>query len=131
VQAAPHAPERDLARQRQVVDAFLAASRGGDLGGLLAVLAPDVVLRADLGGVVNEIRGAENVSKGSLLYSKTAPQNRVEHRALVNGSAGLVTFAGGQPFSVLGFTIVGDQIVEVDVLADPERLARLDLSDFA
>jgi RNA polymerase sigma-70 factor (ECF subfamily) len=131
VQTAPHAPERDLARQRQVVDAFLAASRGGDLAGLLAVLAPDVVLRAERGGVVNEIRGAENVAKGSLLYSKTAPQNRVEHRALVNGSAGLVAFAGGQPFSVLGFTIVGDQIVEVDVLADPERLARLDLSEFA
>ena len=131
VQAAPQAPERDLARQRQVVDAFLAASRAGDLNALLAVLDPDVVLRSEHRGVFNEVRGAAHVAKGSLLYGKTARADRVEHRALVNGGLGLVTFAGGEPFSVLGFTIVDGKIVEIDILADQDRLRRLDLCDFA
>jgi RNA polymerase sigma factor (sigma-70 family) len=134
VQGTRTMPDRDLARQRQVVDAFLAASRGGNFDALVAVLDPDVVLRADAGAATaagtREIRGAANVAKGSLLYSKTARPDRVEHHALVNGGPGLVAFAGGVPHSVLGFTIVGGKIVEIDILADPARLARLDLTIF-
>jgi RNA polymerase sigma-70 factor (ECF subfamily) len=134
VQAAPAAPDRDLARQRQVVDAFLAASRAGDFAALVAVLDPDVVLRADAGAApapgTRELRGAENVARGSILYGKTARVDRIERHALVNGGPGLVAFADGQPFSVLGFTIIGDKIVEIDILADPARLARLDLALF-
>ena len=126
-------PDRDLARQRRVVDAFLAASRGGSFDALVAVLAPDVVLRADVGttaaGPSRELRGAKNVARGSILYSKSAPPDRRDVRALVNGAPGLVVFLGGKPSSILGFTIVGDQIVEIDILADPERIARLDLSE--
>jgi len=125
-------PDRDRARQRRVVDAFLAASRGGDFDALVAVLAPDVVLRADLGtsgaGGSRELRGASNVAKGSLLYSKSAPPDRRDVRALVNGAPGLVVFLGGKPASILGFTIAGDRIVEIDILADPARIARLDLT---
>jgi RNA polymerase sigma-70 factor (ECF subfamily) len=135
VQAAPATPDRDLGRQREVVDAFLAASRAGDFQALVAVLDPDVVLRADAGAggrgaVTRAIRGAENVARGSIIYSKSARVDRVERHALVNGGPGLVAYADGRPFSVLGFTIVGDKIVEIDILADPARLGRLDLAIF-
>jgi RNA polymerase sigma factor (sigma-70 family) len=135
VQAAPATPDRDLGRQRQVVDAFLAASRAGDFQALVAVLDPDVVLRADAGAggrgaVTREIRGAENVARGSIIYSKSARVDRIERHALVNGGPGLVAYADGRPFSVLGFTVVGDKIVEIDILADPARLGRLDLAIF-
>ncbi len=125
-------PDRDLARQRRVVDAFLAASRGGDFDALVAVLAPDVVLRAALPGAESRVlRGAKNVAKGSILYSKSAPPSRRDVRVMVNGAPGLLVFLDGKPSSILGFTIVGDHIVEIDILADPERLARFDLSEIA
>ncbi|HEX6835412.1 MAG TPA: sigma factor-like helix-turn-helix DNA-binding protein, partial [Polyangia bacterium] len=123
-------PDRDVERQRRVVDAFLAASRGGNFDALVAVLAPDVVLRADGGGGhagTREVRGARNVAKGSLIYSKNAPAARREVYATVNGGPGLVVFVDGAPFSVLGFTIAGDKIVEIDIVADRARLERLDL----
>ena len=127
VRGAP-APDADLARQRQVVDAFRAASRDGDFEGLLAVLHPDVVLRADQGavpaGASRVLRGARAVAEGALAFSELAPFARP---ALVNGAAGLVAAPRGQPFSVLGFTVRGGQIVEIDILADPARLRRLDL----
>jgi RNA polymerase sigma-70 factor (ECF subfamily) len=127
VRGAP-APDADLARQRQVVDAFRAASRDGDFEGLLAVLHPDVVLRADRGavpaGASRVVRGARAVAEGALAFSELAPFARP---ALVNGAAGLVAAPRGQPFSVLGFTVRGGQIVEIDILADPARLRRLDL----
>ena len=126
-------PETDRARARAVVDAFLAAARGGDFDALVAVLDPDVVLRADLGavpaGASHEIRGAENVAKQALLVP---PDRRrpiaCERHALVNGSPGIVNFVGGKPFSVMGFTVAGGKIVQIDILADPARLARLDLA---
>jgi len=123
------APDPDLSRQREVVDAFLAASRSGTLDALLAVLDPDVVLRADRGeGQTRELRGARAVADGALLSRKSAPADRVERVALVNGTLGIVVFVGGRPFSVLGFTVAHGRIVEIDILADPVRLARLDLS---
>jgi RNA polymerase sigma factor (sigma-70 family) len=126
VRGASPAPETDLARQREVVDAFLAASRGGDFDALLAVLDPDVVLRADYGaaGASRLVRGASAVAGQALTYSRLAPFSQP---ALVNGAAGAVTAPGGQPFAVMGFTVARGRIVEIDILADPERLRRLDL----
>ena len=120
-------PDPDLPRQRQVVDAFLAASREGDFEALLAVLDEDVVLRADYGtaGASRLIRGARAVAGGALTFSQFAPFARP---ALVNGAAGLVTVREGHPLSVMGFTVVHGKIAEIDVLADPERLQRLDLA---
>ena len=131
VQGAPE-PDPDVSRQREIVDAFLAASRGGDFEALVSVLDPDVVLRADTGtlaaGRSHEVRGAANVANQALTFSRLGAGGGVTHRALVNGAAGIVSVRDGQPFSVLGFTVAGGRIVEIDILADPERLARLDLT---
>ena len=123
-------PDADPARQRDVVDAFLAASRSGDFGALLAVLDPDVVLRVDAGGVsagaLRVVRGAREVAGQALTFARFAPSARP---ALVNGAAGAVSQApNGRPFSVMGFTVRGGKIAEIDILADPERLRQLDLS---
>jgi RNA polymerase sigma factor (sigma-70 family) len=120
--AAP-APDPDRARQRQVVDAFLAAARGGDLDGLVAVLDPDVVLRAEHAGAFTEVRGAAAVGRSALGFAWLAT---FAHPVLVNGTAGLVAAPKGRPFSVLGFTVARGRIVELDILADPARLRRLD-----
>ncbi len=130
VQGQAPVPDGDLASQRTAVDAFLAAARDGDFEALLAVLDPDVVLRAD-GGVSagaagsRVVRGARAVAEQALAFSQLAPFVRP---ALVNGAAGLVATPGGQPVSVLGFTVARGKIVEIDILADPTRLHRLDLS---
>jgi len=126
VQGERAVPDADLERQRDVVDAFLAAAREGDFDGLVAVLDPDVVLRADLGGGVSrEVRGAEAVAGQAQAYSRLG---LVMRHALINGTAGLVTMREGHPFSISGFTIRDGQIVEMDILADPERLDDLDLT---
>lgn len=127
VQGAANFPDVDLARQREVVDAFLAAARGGDFEALLAVLDPDVVLRADRGpGASREIWGARAVAEQAATFSRLAESAQP---VLVNGVAGIVSWLpGGQPFSVMGFTIRGGKIVEIDVLGDPARLRRLDLT---
>ena len=129
VQGAALAPDADLARQREVVDAFFAASRDGDFDTLLAVLDPDVVLRIDGGavraGLSREVRGAAAVAEQTFAFSRLSPFIR---RALVNGVAGVVVAPRGRPFAVMGFTVRGGKIVEIDVLADPERLGRLDLA---
>ena len=125
VQGAAAVPEPDLTRQRQVVDAFLAASRGGDFEALLAVLDPDVVLRADPMavqiGASRELRGAAAVAG---TFSGRA---RFAQAALVNGSVGAVWAQGGRPRVVFAFTITGARIVAIDLVADPERLRQLDL----
>jgi RNA polymerase sigma factor (sigma-70 family) len=122
-------PSADPSRQWEVVDAFLAASRDGDLGALLAVLDPDVVLRADPGaaGVSREVRGAHAVAEQARAFSRLG---RFSRRALVNGVAGIVSRApGGPTFSVMGFTVArGGKITEIDILADSERLRLLDLT---
>ncbi|MFK0260401.1 RNA polymerase sigma factor SigJ [Streptomyces angustmyceticus] len=129
VQGTAPAADTDLARQREVVDAFLAASRGGDFEALLAVLDPDVVLRADAGdapeGVSKLVRGARAVVEQALTFSRFAAFARP---ALVNGAPGLVTARGGRPFSVMGFTVAHGKIVEINILADLARLSRLDLT---
>ena len=131
VQREAHVPDADLATQREVVDAFLAASRGGDFDALLAVLDPDVVLRMDGGavrtGLSRKVRGARAVAEQTLTFSRLSPFVRP---ALVNGAAGVVVAPRGRPFSVMGFTIRGRKIVEIDILADPARLSRLDVSVF-
>jgi RNA polymerase sigma-70 factor, ECF subfamily len=121
-------PDRDLARQREVVDAFFAASRDGDFAALVAVLDEDVELRID-GGVLREeaslaLRGAASVAAHTATYSKLYPFVRP---ALVNGAAGVVVAPHGRVFSVLAFTVTNGKIVQIDALLDPERLARLDL----
>jgi RNA polymerase sigma-70 factor (ECF subfamily) len=121
-------PDADLRTQREVLDAFLAASRDGDFDALIAVLDPDVVLRADVGpaaGGVREVHGAETVARQALGFSRIG---LVVQPALVNGAVGAVTTRDGELFSVGGFTVRGGRIVAIDILADPERLQRLDLS---
>ncbi|MDE3722968.1 RNA polymerase sigma factor SigJ [Nocardiopsis sp. N85] len=131
VQGASTVAAPDLARQREVVDAFLAAARGGDFDALLAVLDPDVITRVDLGaargGVPAVVRGAEVVARQAITYARLAQSS---HPALVNGAAGVVATRDGRPYSVMSFTIIDDRIVEIQSLADPVRLARLDLSAF-
>jgi RNA polymerase sigma factor (sigma-70 family) len=124
--AAPE-PEADLPRQREIVDAFLTAARGGDFETLVAVLDPDVVLRADGGAAqpATRLRGAETVARSAVWHSRYV-QRSVP--ATVNGTAGVVSVVDGRPQSVLSVTIRGDRITAVDILADPDRLAGLDLS---
>jgi RNA polymerase sigma factor (sigma-70 family) len=128
VSGAAPVSEVDRTRQREVVDAFLAAARGGDFDALVAVLDPEAVLRADRGaipGASRVARGARAVAEGALAFAQLAQFARP---VLVNGAAGLVVAPHGQPYSVLGFTVSGGRIVEIDILADPGRLSRLDLA---
>jgi len=127
VQGENTVPDADLGAQREVVDAFLAAARDGDFDRLVAVLHPDVVLRADFApaGGSREVRGAEAVAGQAQIYSRLGLVGRP---ALINGAVGLVSTRDGQPFSVGGFTVRDGKIVAMDILADPERLARLDLT---
>jgi RNA polymerase sigma factor (sigma-70 family) len=121
--------DRDLRQQRRVVDAFIAAVREGDFQRLIAVLDPDVVLRADggaLAGLSQVVRGAQAVVAQAERFSRIGLSNQL---VLVNGNLGFVSRRpDGGLFAVLGFTIAGGRIVEIDILADPERLSRLDLS---
>jgi RNA polymerase sigma-70 factor (ECF subfamily) len=119
------APDSGVVRQREVVDAFFRAARGGDFDALVAVLDPDVVLRADFGGrppVPAVIRGAEEIAHQALLF---ANPTAVLHPALVNGAAGVVVTVRGRPFSVMGFTVSGGRIVEIDVIVGRERVRRI------
>jgi hypothetical protein len=124
VRGATPKPDRDLAQQRKVVAAFLAASRTGDFDALLAVLDPDVVFRIDGGGVPPRARppiiGAEAVARQLLERAPTFA--RFARPALVNGAAGLVVASGARPISVVGLTVVGGRIVAIDIIADPHKL---------
>lgn len=130
VRGATASTDVPLARQWQLVDAFLAAARDGDFAALLQVLDPEVVARVDPGaapspiGPVRRLVGAELVGRTAMGFARLAPGAR---RALVNGSAGFVVFVGERRYAVLGFTFAGGRISEIDILFDPERLARLDL----
>jgi RNA polymerase sigma-70 factor (ECF subfamily) len=123
-----------------VVDAFLAAARNGDFEGLLALLDPDVVLRADRGGEAGVagagaggsqsrstiLRGARAVIEQARIFARRAD---LAQPALVNGAPGIVSWLpGGHPFAIIGFTVNSGKIVEIDILADPVRLRRLDLA---
>ena len=128
VRGAAPVPDADLSAQWEVVEAFLAAAREGDFDSLVAVLDPDVVLRADGGptGLSEHLQGAETVASQALLWSRVDLTTR---RALVNGAAGMVAFINGQPFSIAAVTIRNGKIVEIDFLTDPERIAQLDLAE--
>jgi len=129
LRGADRTPDGDLARQREVVAAFQAASRAGDFEALLRVLHPDVVLRADGGtaGIASRLlRGADQVASSAMSFRWAAEYGRP---ALVNGGPGAVTVIDGEIMSVLAFTVVGGRIVEIDVLADPERLAGIDVAE--
>jgi len=119
----------DPARQREVADAFLAASRGDDFEGLLAVLDPAVVLRADAGtgplGPSRLISGAPDVVAQARRF---APLARFAHPVLVNGTPGFLIARSGQPVALIGLAVRDGKITEIDILADPERLSRLDLT---
>ena len=126
VRAENTAPDVDVDAQREVVEAFLAAAREGDFDRLVAVLDPDVVLRADFGpGRSREVRGAAAVAGQAKFYSQL---ELVMKPALVNGAVGVVTMRDGRPFSVGAFTVKGGKIVEMDWLADAARLRELDLT---
>src|SRR6266540_4120623 len=129
VQGQAPTPDADLRTQRRVVDAFLAAVRDGDFEALVTVLDPAVVLRADGGamkGMSRLVRGAQAVVAQAATFSNLASSSQV---VLVNGNIGLVARRpDGRLFAVLGFTIAGGRVVEIDILADPDRLRRLDLS---
>jgi RNA polymerase sigma-70 factor (ECF subfamily) len=129
VQGGAAVPDPDLARQREVVNAFLAACRGGGFDALLALLDPDAVLRIDASavpaGATRLIRGAPAVARQALLFSRRA---RFTRPALVNGSVGMVVAPRGRLLLALGLTIADGKITEIDIIADPERLDRLDLA---
>jgi RNA polymerase sigma-70 factor, ECF subfamily len=130
VRASAPVSDADLNAQREVVDAFLAAAREGDFEGLVAVLDPDVVLRADAApglpqGASIEVRGASEVAGRALAYARL---DLLQRPALINGAAGIVSMRAGQPFAVGAITVHAGKIVELDILSDPERLRQLDLT---
>jgi RNA polymerase sigma-70 factor (ECF subfamily) len=127
VRAGDPQPDLDPARQREAAEAFLAASREGTFEALLAVLDPDVVLRADRGPVPasREVRGAETVARQAQAFSRL---DLAVHPVLINGAFGYVATRAGVPFSIGAFTARDGRIAELYFLTDPERLAKLDLS---
>jgi RNA polymerase sigma-70 factor (ECF subfamily) len=129
VQGAPRTSVADLTSQREVVDAFLAALRAGDFDGLVAVLDPDLVVRADAEAVgpggSREVRGARTWAQGAIAAARGA---RFARPALVNGDVGVVVAPRGRLFRALSFTIARGKIVRIDVIGDPARLRELDLA---
>jgi RNA polymerase sigma-70 factor (ECF subfamily) len=134
VQGASPTQNADRATQREVVEAFLAAAHSGDFDALVAVLDPDVVLNSDYGdaempsSVSRHLRGAGKVAGQAALFGRGAGPEVRTHLALVNGALGVVSVVDGRARSVLGFTVRGGKIVEIDILADPERLRHIDLT---
>ena len=129
VQGEAPAPDPDLSRQREVVDAFFAAAREGDFDALVAVLDPDIVLRSD-GGAARPsatvvVRGARAVAERALTFARLSPYVRP---ALVNGAAGVVVAPGGRPYTVMAFTVTDGRVAAIEALSDPARLAELDLT---
>jgi RNA polymerase sigma-70 factor (ECF subfamily) len=128
VRTAAPAPDPNVALQRRVVEAFQAASHDGDFAALVALLHPDVVLRADRGLIARagwtEIRGAAAVAGQAITFRRLSA---FPLPVLVNGNAGLITVADGQPMAVMSFTITGGKVVAIDILADPARLRQLDI----
>jgi RNA polymerase sigma factor (sigma-70 family) len=121
-------PDADVAAQREVVEAFLAAARDGDFDALVAVLDPDIVVREDTGsGTIVEVCGAENVARRARAVSQVG---LIARPALVNGAAGWVALLDGEAFSIAALTVQNGRITRMDILLDPARLARLDLTVF-
>jgi RNA polymerase sigma-70 factor (ECF subfamily) len=125
------APAPGLARQREVIDAFFSAARGGDFDALVAMLDPDVILRIDAGTahpsaskVINGAMAVARQAQRGLRTSFDHPNVRF-HQALVNGSAGVIVTMDGHPVTVMGFTFAEDRIVEIDAIADSDRVVRI------
>ena len=128
IRGADTSPDTDAAAQREVVEAFLAAARDGDFDALVAVLDPDVVVREDTGsGTIVEVRGAENVARRAMAVSQLG---LVARPALINGAAGWVSLRDGEVFAIAALTLQNGRIATMDILRDPARLARLDLTVF-
>lgn len=116
-------PDADMRVQRSLVDAFVAATQDGDFRRLVAILDPEVLLRADVASI--EVRGAEQVARQAQTFSRLGLLRR---QVLVNGAAGLVCMLEGKLFSVMAFTVSGGKITEINIVRDPERLSQLDLT---
>ncbi|MDQ2672670.1 MAG: sigma-70 family RNA polymerase sigma factor [Actinomycetota bacterium] len=128
IRGAHTTPDADAAAQQEVVKAFLAAARDGDFDALVAVLDPDIVLREDWGsGTIVEVRGAENVVRRAMAASQLG---LVARPALINGAAGWVSLLDGDVYAIGALTVQGGRITTMDILLDPARLARFDLTDF-
>jgi RNA polymerase sigma factor (sigma-70 family) len=126
VQGSDPVPSTSLPRQREIIDAFIAAARGGDFDALVAVLDPDVVLRADTGsGAPTLVRGARQVASGAISFRRGGSQSRP---VLVNGAVGIAALVDGRPVSVLEATFVDNRIATIEIVADPERAAAMDLT---
>jgi RNA polymerase sigma factor (sigma-70 family) len=128
VRGAEPTPDADLSAQWEVVEAFIAAARGGDFDALVAVLDPDIVLRSDGGaaaGLSQYVRGAKAVAGQAMMWARVDLTMR---RALINGAAGMVTYLHGQPFAICAVTVKNGRLAEIDFLADPERIGQLDLT---
>jgi RNA polymerase sigma factor (sigma-70 family) len=124
VRGATPAPERDRSRQRAVVEAFLAAARGGDLAALVDLLHPDVVVRSD-GGTLRPstlVRGPQAVAQGAIVFARLAELTRP---ALVNGAVGAVAMSDGRVVAVAAFTVADGKVLELNILSDPDRLPLL------
>jgi RNA polymerase sigma factor (sigma-70 family) len=122
--AEPRGPDADLARQREIVDAFYAAARGGDFDALVSLLHPDVVLRSDFGGTagMQVVQGARAVAQRARIGARPAAEL---YPVLVNGAAGMFVARAGHPYAVMAFTLAEGRIAEIDIVADPERVPRL------
>jgi RNA polymerase sigma-70 factor (ECF subfamily) len=123
LQARNAAPDADMRLQRNLVDAFIAAAQDGDFRRLVAILDPEVLLRADVAST--EVRGAEQVARQAQTFSRLG---LLRCPVLVNGAAGLVAMLEGKPFAIMAFTVSGGKITEINIVRDPERLNQLDLS---
>jgi RNA polymerase sigma factor (sigma-70 family) len=129
IRAADTTPDADAAAQQEVVEAFLAAARDGDFDALVAVLDPDIVVRGDWGnGTIVEVRGTENVARRAMTASQR--DGLVVRPALINGAAGWVSLLDGEVYAIAALTLQNGRITTMDILLDPARLARLDLTDF-
>jgi RNA polymerase sigma factor (sigma-70 family) len=117
--------DADVEAQRSVVDAFRVAAQDGDFHRLVAVLDPEVVIRGDDGAGMMELRGAEQVARGALTFSR---RNVLRRPALVNGEAGLVCVLEGRLIAVMAFAVRNGKIAEIDILRDAARLSQLDLT---
>jgi RNA polymerase sigma factor (sigma-70 family) len=128
IRGAAPVPDADLTAQWEVVEAFLAAARDGDFDALLAVLDPDIVERVDTGsGTILEVRGAHNVARRALMAASQRA-GLVGRPALINGAAGWVSVLGGELYAIAALTVQNGRVTTMDILLDPARLARLDLT---
>jgi len=128
IRGADTTPEADAAAQQEVVEAFLAAARDGDFDALVAVLDPDIVVREDMdSGTLVEVRGAENVARRAMAFSQLG---LVARPARINGAAGWVSLLDGEVYAIAALTLQNGRITTMDILLDPARLARLDLTAF-